>query len=723
MSKSKPKITIKPFKHQVQMDPDYAEKTWNLLKGAIREIHKQNASGLSFEELYRNAYNMVLHKYGDKLYTGLQSVVEEHLKHVSVGVADAVDDSFLDKLDKAWSDHKISMLMIRDILMYMDRVYVMNNNCLSVYDLGLKIFRETVARSARIKDRLLKTILELVKKERSSEPVQRGLLKNITQMLIDLGINSRSVYEDDFERPFLDESASFYRLESQEFITGNSCSDYMRKVEARLKEEVDRVKHYLDQSTEPKIRGVVEQELIANHLKTLIEMESSGMIFMLKEDKVEDLHRMFQLFGRVTTGHAQMREIMGGHVQDTGKGLIMDEEKQKDHLALVQTLLEMKDKYDRLLVSAFNNDKPFMQTLNTAFETFINLNPKSPEFISLFIDEKLKKGMKGANDEEVDVILDKVMMLFRFIQEKDVFEKYYKQHLARRLLLGRSVSDDAERSMIGKLKTECGYQFTSKLEGMFTDMKLSADTMDNFRAFLRNERESPLGSVDLTVSVLTTGYWPTQNVGSCNLPAEILKCCEVFKNFYLKAHNGRRLTWQTNMGTADLKAAFQAKKHELTVSTYQMVLLLLFNDRTELSFKELRDMTGISAPDLKRSLMALINPKHRILTRAAAGSSGADKGTGGGEGDRRAAGPVGSIDDADVFAWNGKFKSNLTKVKVLMVQQKETEPERQETREKVDEDRKHIYPTQLTIHAFICSLCVCHQQLAGRMCVWVVDAC
>ena len=53
-----------------------------------------------------------------------------------------------------------------------------------------------------------------------------------------------------------------------------------------------------------------------------------------------------------------------------------------------------------------------------------------------------------------------------------MFEKYYKQHLAKRLLLSRSVSDDAERNMIAKLKTECGYQFTSKLEGMFTDMKL-----------------------------------------------------------------------------------------------------------------------------------------------------------------------------------------------------------------------------------------------------------
>ena len=65
------------------------------------------------------------------------------------------------------------------------------------------------------------------------------------------------------------------------------------------------------------------------------------------------------------------------------------------------------------------------------------------------------------------------MMLFRYLQEKDIFEKYYKQHLAKRLLSGKVVSDDAERAMLVKLKTECGYQFTSKLESMFNDVKTS----------------------------------------------------------------------------------------------------------------------------------------------------------------------------------------------------------------------------------------------------------
>eukprot|EP01118_Nematostelium_gracile_P018644 TRINITY_DN835_c0_g1_i2.p1 TRINITY_DN835_c0_g1~~TRINITY_DN835_c0_g1_i2.p1 ORF type:complete len:640 (+),score=177.01 TRINITY_DN835_c0_g1_i2:139-2058(+) len=637
MSGKKPKITIKPFR-QVQMDPDYANKTWKLLKEAIHEIHKQNASGLSFEELYRNAYNMVLHKYGQTLYDGLRNVVLEHLQEVANEVAMAVDDNFLNALNKAWSDHKLSMLMIRDILMYMDRVYVMHHNVPTVYDLGLTLFRDTVSRAPRIKDRVQGMVLGLIQRERTGEPINRGLLKSITQMWMDLGVNSRTVYEDDFEKKFLETSSAFYKVESQEFIASNSCSDYMKKVEARIKEELERVAHYLDPGTENKIKEVVERELIAAHMKTLAEMEHSGCISMLRDDKIDDLKRMYSLFGRVAGGHQIMREIISNYVRDNGKALMNDEEKQKEHLELVQTLLDTKQKYDRLLSQAFSNDKTFTQSLNQAFEYFINLNPKSPEYISLFIDEKLKKGLKGVSEEEIDGILDKVMMLFRFIQEKDVFEKYYKQHLAKRLLLGRSVSDDAERNMIAKLKTECGYQFTSKLEGMFTDMKLSLDTMENFKSYLRSQDTNPLDGIDLNVYVLTTGFWPTQTTTNCSLPAEILKCCEVFKKFYLSNHNGRRINWQTNMGSADLKAFFPSKKHELNVSTYQMVILLLFNDRNELSYKDIKDATGIPISDLKRNLLSLSCAKYKILNKEPNNKK---------------------IDDKDVFQYNSKFKSKL----------------------------------------------------------------
>ena len=64
-------------------------------------------------------------------------------------------------------------------------------------------------------------------------------------------------------------------------------------------------------------------------------------------------------------------------------------------------------------------------------------------------------------------------------------------------------SDDAERSLLVKLKTECGYQFTSKLESMFTDIKTSRDTMMDFKAQDAAASTSASADLDLSVQVLT----------------------------------------------------------------------------------------------------------------------------------------------------------------------------------------------------------------------------
>merc|ERR1712038_664354 len=197
-------------------------------------------------------------------------------------------------------------------------------------------------------------------------------------------------------------------------------------------------------------------------------------------------------------------------------------------ISYVQNLLDLKDRYDDFLAKSFNNDKYFKQVISSDFEYFLNLNQRSPEYLSLFIDDKLKKGVKGLSDAEVESVLDKSMILFRFLQEKDAFEEYYKRHLARRLLNQKSASDDSEKMMISKLKSECGCQFTSKLEGMFKDMTLSNTINEEFKGHISNTGLNMHG-IDLTVRVLTTGYWPGHNqVPSINVPRIPAAAFDVF---------------------------------------------------------------------------------------------------------------------------------------------------------------------------------------------------
>lgn len=128
-------------------------------------------------------------------------------------------------------------------------------------------------------------------------------------------------------------------------------------------------------------------------------MENSGVVHMLKHQKTEDLACMYKLFGRVADGLKTMADCVSQYLREQGKALVQEEEHQvaTNAITFVQSLLDLKDGFDHFLKNSFNNDKIFKQMIASDFEHFLNLNPKSPEYLSLFIDDKLKKGVKGVS--------------------------------------------------------------------------------------------------------------------------------------------------------------------------------------------------------------------------------------------------------------------------------------------------------------------------------------
>ena len=318
---AKGKFVIKPFRPSVQMNHERATQIWEALHAAIREIHNKNASSLSFEELYRNAYNLVLHKHGELLFNGVKGAVTEHLSEVAAQIASRPDEQLLVELTERWDDHKVTMVMIRDIMMYMDRTYVVQQKQTPVYDLGLIVFREVVLEHADVRDRLRGLVLGAVAAERNGEVIDRMQLKGALGMLQELGVNSSAVYEEHFEQFFLETTATFYRHETQTHIVENAAPDYVRKAEARLREEQQRVAHYLAASTEAKLLKVVETEVVERHAQALIDMEHSGCAVMFDDGKTEDLKRMFALFSRVPKTLLLLQAALSKSVRTRGTEL------------------------------------------------------------------------------------------------------------------------------------------------------------------------------------------------------------------------------------------------------------------------------------------------------------------------------------------------------------------------------------------------------------------
>ncbi|CAG8758817.1 20836_t:CDS:2, partial [Rhizophagus irregularis] len=320
-SRKRPKRKTRPPKKPVGLVTLYSPNavyqftdSWDILAQAIREIHKKNASILGFEGLYRVAFRIVLHKNGDKLYNGVREIITQHLEEVAVsqvvpafplsGASSSQTNpngagraNFLKVLKTVWEDHITCMLMLSDILKYMatsnnytiikDRVYAKPANVPLVYDLGLDLFRDIIVRSQNypIQNHLLEVLLQQIMLERENEIIDRTNVKASIDMLLELTDASTkdTIYAIDFENKFLESSSEYYRVEGQMLVGEYDTSDYMKEVDKRLNKEEQRVGHYLSPTTEPKIRNIVEEELISKHLKTIIE---KGLIPVLRNEKM-----------------------------------------------------------------------------------------------------------------------------------------------------------------------------------------------------------------------------------------------------------------------------------------------------------------------------------------------------------------------------------------------------------------------------------------------------
>lgn len=79
----------------------------------------------------------------------------------------------------------------------------------------------------------------MIVREWKGEVVDRGVIRNVCQMLMILGFEGRLVYEEDFEVFFLEMFVEFFQMESQKFLVENSVLVYIKKVEVRINEEIE----------------------------------------------------------------------------------------------------------------------------------------------------------------------------------------------------------------------------------------------------------------------------------------------------------------------------------------------------------------------------------------------------------------------------------------------------------------------------------------------------
>lgn len=127
------------------MDEKFLKPVWAILNNAIKKLQNEDAT-LNSEQIYSKAYEIVMNKHGFCLYNGLRELLTEQMQQqVRPKVLESIlQDNLLVKLKAVWTSHHAAILMINDMLGYVDRFYAKQRGLDTIYNLGLRIFRDEV---------------------------------------------------------------------------------------------------------------------------------------------------------------------------------------------------------------------------------------------------------------------------------------------------------------------------------------------------------------------------------------------------------------------------------------------------------------------------------------------------------------------------------------------------------------------------------------------------
>lgn len=662
---------------------EFMQKGITKLKNILEGLPEPQFSSEDYMMLYTTIYNMCTqkppHDYSQQLYDKYRESFEEYISAtVLPSIREKHDEFMLRELVKRWSNHKVMVRWLSRFFHYLDRYFIARRSLPPLNEVGLTCFRDLVY--TELNGKVRDAVITLIDQEREGEQIDRALLKNVLDIFVEIGMGQMDYYENDFETAMLKDTAAYYSRKASNWILEDSCPDYMLKAEECLKREKDRVSHYLHSSSEPKLLEKVQHELLSVYANQLLEKEHSGCHALLRDDKVEDLSRMFRLFSKIPRGLDPVSNIFKQHVTAEGTALVKLAEdaasnkkaEKRDVVGLqeqvfVRKVIELHDKYLAYVNDCFQNHTLFHKSLKEAFEVFCNkgvAGSSSAELLATFCDNILKKGgSEKLSDEAIEETLEKVVKLLAYISDKDLFAEFYRKKLARRLLFDKSANDDHERSILTKLKQQCGGQFTSKMEGMVTDLTLARENQTSFEEYLSNNPNANPG-IDLTVTVLTTGFWPSYKSFDLNLPAEMVKCVEVFREFYQTKTKHRKLTWIYSLGTCNLLGKFESRTTELIVTTYQASALLLFNSSDRLNYSEIMTQLNLSDDDIVRLLHSLSCAKYKILNKEP---------------------NTKTISPTDHFEFNSKFTDKMRRIKIPLP----PVDEKKKVIEDVDKDRRY----------------------------------
>eukprot|EP00731_Ephydatia_muelleri_P031995 Em0023g502a len=488
-----------------------------------------------------------------------------------------------------------------------------------------------------IKDQLLSAAMKLLYKERSGEAFDSQLVIGVRESFVNLSTaettNKLKIYQEYFEKTYIAAACDFYKTHAPVYLAENGVQNYMKYADQKLHDEERRAEKYLETCrgclSVQQLRDTCTEVLVKDHSQAIADECPS----LIAANDVEKLGLMFSLLDRIDKGVDRMLADLEGFIMQSG----LDDMKAcasvitTDSEKYVEELLNQFNRFSKLVREAFKDDPRFLTARDKAYKQVVNdssifsldlpsaksrqaagtkTHPESkcPELLAIYCDMLLRKTplSKKLTSEDIESRLKDVLLVLKYVQNKDVFMRYHKTHLTRRLILDTSADSEKEESMVEWLR-DVGMpaEYVNKLARMFQDIRVSEGLNQEFK---ESYKGSPVADL-VNIKVLNAGAWSRSSERvPVSLQSELEDYVGDVEDFYKGKHNGRKLYWHHIMSNGVIVFQNAVGKYELEVTTFQMAVLYVWNQRPDdkISYESLRLATELPDTELRKTLWSLV---------------------------------------------------------------------------------------------------------------------
>nr|CDS27998.1 Cullin 2 [Hymenolepis microstoma] len=574
-----------------------------------------------------------------KLYEAVTEILRERITEILSDLSTTNDDDFLLNYARHWDNFHTGLKCLDNLFRFVNSQYVAprrpceadmlygdplpgaQTHTMEILQLGLSLWKTILIDS--LKSRFTSCLLTEVSNDRLGITSHQDCISPCLESFLRVdelkGLTkiALNVYADLFDKPLIEKT----RLCYSECTTRSRtlpCTDFILEALEFLKQETERASKYYPYSRE-EIINLFNEIFVLQQLDYL----NSCIGEFVRTEQKDVLGKFYQLLAP-TNQCTELIKQFGLLVKSKVNSVLLSIPNDRTAPSyFVNNLLAVRNYFTQFIDQVFDGTSTYRNEMDKVFEQAINCSspyacepsvrksvagslsyraPSTPvasssakpcssdqssnsvrvaQYVNRYMDELLRRSEQHPIDEELEEKISASIVLFKYIEEKDLFRQFYQKSLSYRLLFNPTTTLELEESTIAKLREVCGYEFVSKFHRMYSDIQVAQNMNENFRKYLITS------NIVLPFShhcnVLTVSAWPINSKATINfnLPPSLADYLAQFEAFYKQEFSGRNLHWVLASCMAESKLHYtdDGRQYSVHLTALHAATFTLFQSR------------------------------------------------------------------------------------------------------------------------------------------------